>query len=218
MIKKKQLFAGVLLAFSWLLSSVPVWSFAADAELPKATDAKQTAAAAAAAEGPDYIIGPGDVIQIFVWRNPELTTSVPVRPDGKISTPLVEDVLATGRTPTELARDIEARLAEYIRSPQVSVLVTNPQSNYSKITIVGNVTRPGTIPYRRGMTLLDAIVQVGGLSQFAAGNRGKLVRQSKSGETVETAVRIERLLKRGKLQENVLLEPGDLIIVPESRF
>lgn len=180
----------------------------------------QTPAAAAPAPttGPDYIIGPGDTIQVFVWRNPELSTVVPIRPDGKVSTPLIEDIVAVGKTPSELARDMEAKLAEYIRSPQVNVIVTNPQSAFSKITVVGQVTTPGSVPYREGMTALDVVLAVGGLAEFAAGNRAKLVRKDANGKTVEKRVRLEDLVKKGRLKENVLMKPGDVLIIPESFF
>jgi polysaccharide biosynthesis/export protein len=166
----------------------------------------------------DYIIGPGDTIQVFVWRNPELSVSVPVRPDGKVSTPLVEDMVAVGKTPSQLARAIEERLSEYIRSPQVNIIVTNPQSSFSKVTVIGQVTTPGPIAYREGMTVLDAILAAGGLAEFAAGNRTKLVRKDESGKTTEKRVRAADLVKQGKLKENVALRPGDLLIVPESYF
>ncbi|MGD9597459.1 MAG: XrtA/PEP-CTERM system exopolysaccharide export protein [Steroidobacteraceae bacterium] len=168
--------------------------------------------------GPDYIIGPGDTIQIFVWRNPELSVVVPVRPDGKISAPLIEDMVAVGKTPSDLARDIEAKLAEYIRTPQVNVIVTNPQSAFSKITVVGQVGTPGSVPYREGMTVMDVVLASGGLAEFAAGNRAKLVRKDANGKTVEKRVRLEDLMKKGRLKENVEMMPGDVLIVPESFF
>ncbi len=172
----------------------------------------------AATTGPDYIIGPGDTIQIFVWRNPELSVVVPVRPDGKVSAPLIEDMVAVGKTPSDLARDIEAKLAEYIRTPQVNVIVTNPQSSFSKITVVGQVRTPGSVPYREGMTVMDVVLASGGLAEFAAGNRAKLVRKDANGKTVEKRVRLEDLMKKGRLKENVAMMPGDVLIVPESYF
>jgi len=205
---------GLLLAFG------PLAAWAVQAQAPDAPPAAAPAAPApaAATTGPDYIIGPGDTIQVFVWRNPELSVSVPVRPDGKVSTPLIEDLVAVGKTPSELARDMEAKLAEYIRSPQVNVIVTNPQSSFSKITVVGQVTNPGAVPYREGMTALDVVLAVGGLAEFAAGNRAKLVRKDAKGKTVEKRVRLEDLLKKGRLKENVDMMPGDVLIVPESFF
>lgn len=198
-----------------------LFALCAAATVGAQTPAAPTAAPAAppaASTGPDYIIGPGDTIQVFVWRNPELSVSVPVRPDGKVSTPLIEDMVAVGKTPSELARHMEARLAEYIRSPQVNVIVTNPQSAFSKITVVGQVASPGTVPYREGMTALDVVLAVGGLAEFAAGNRAKLVRKDAKGKMVEKRVRLEDLLKKGKLKENIPMMPGDVLIVPESFF
>jgi polysaccharide export outer membrane protein len=168
--------------------------------------------------GPEYLIGPGDTLQIFVWREHELTSVVPVRPDGKISTPLVEDLVAVGKTPSQLAREIEGRLKEYVRSPQVNVIVTNPQSAFSKITVIGKVGKPGAVPYRDGMTLLDVVEAAGGLAEFAAGNRSKLVRKDGKGVSHETTVRLHDLMNKGRLKENMEVKPGDVVIVPESYF
>lgn len=212
----------IVLGFLFALGASTTASAQAQPQAPAAATATAPAPAPAAAPtastGPDYIIGPGDTIQVFVWRNPELSVSVPVRPDGKVSTPLIEDMVAVGKTPSELARDMETKLAEYIRSPQVNVIVTNPQSAFSKITVVGQVTNPGAVPYREGMTALDVVLAVGGLAEFAAGNRAKLVRKDAKGKTVEKRVRLEDLLKKGKLKENVEMMPGDVLIVPESFF
>lgn len=171
----------------------------------------------AAVVGSEYIVGPGDSLQVFVWRNPELSTTVPVRPDGKISTPLVEDMIAVGKTPSQLARDIETVLSEYIRSPQVNVIVTNAVSTFSQVRVVGQVTTPQALPYREGMTVLDAILAVGGLGEFAAGNRGKIVRVE-GGKQREIKVRISDLVNKGDVKQNVALKPGDVLVVPESRF
>jgi polysaccharide export outer membrane protein len=165
----------------------------------------------------DYVIGPGDTIQVFVWRNPELTTTVPVRPDGKVSTPLVEDMTAVGKTPSELARDIEGVLGEYVRSPQVNVIVTQPASVFSQIKVIGQVTRPQSVPYRDGLTVLDAVLAVGGLGPFAAGNRSKIVR-TENGKTKEIKVKIASLVNDGDMSQNLHLRPGDVIVIPESRF
>ena len=165
----------------------------------------------------DYIIGPGDTLQVFVWRNEELTTTVPVRPDGKISTPLVEDMVAVGKSPSKLARDIEVVLAEYIRQPQVNIIVSEAVSTFSQVRVIGQVVTPQAIPYREGMTVMDAILAVGGLGPFAAGNRGKLVRNV-DGKPTEIRVEIEDLVNKGDLSQNLLLRPGDVIVVPESRF
>lgn len=167
--------------------------------------------------GADYVIGPGDTLQVFVWRNPELTTTVPVRPDGKISTPLVEDMIAVGKTPTELARDIETVLAEFVRSPQVNVIVTQPASVFSQVKVIGQVMQPQSIPYRDGLTVLDAILAVGGLGPFAAGNRAKVVR-TEDGKQREIRVKLSALVNSGDMRQNIPLQPGDVIVVPESRF
>lgn len=164
-----------------------------------------------------YLIGPGDTLQVFVWRNPELTSTVPVRPDGKISTPLVEDMIAVGKTPTQLARDIETVLSEYVRAPQVNIIVSQSLSVYSQVKIVGQVTRPQALPYREGMTVLDAVLAVGGLGPFAAGNRSKIVR-TKEGKQQELRVKLEDLVNRGDMKQNLALRPGDVLVVPESRF
>ncbi len=166
--------------------------------------------------GPDYTIGAGDVLQIFVWRHDELTTTVPVRPDGKISIPLVEDMIAVDKTPTVLARDIESELAEYLRTPKVNIIVTQ-QGITNQIQIVGNVSDPKAILYREGVTVLDAMIAVGGLDDFAAGNRAKVVRQA-DGRSIECPVRLKDLLTDGDVSQNIALFPGDVIIVPQARF
>lgn len=175
-------------------------------------------APAAAAVDPDYVIGPGDTVQVFVWRNQELSVTVPVRPDGKISTPLVEDMVAVGRTSSQLAREIEKVLAEYIRSPQVNIIVTNPLSANSQIKVVGEVATPQSVPYRQGLTALDVVLAVGGLTEFAAGNRAKIVRKDENGKIREIKVRLDALVRKGKMAENVDVAPGDVLIVPESFF
>ena len=198
----------------------------ASAQAPEtARAASQTAQAPTIPEGAPnsemqsrYVIGPGDTIQIFVWRSPELTVTVPVRPDGRISSPLVEDLPAAGKTPAQLKRDIEARLAEYIRSPQVSVIVTNAVSTFSQIKVIGQVKSPQALPYHEGMTALDAILAVGGLTDFASGNKSKIVRKDDNGKETSIKVRLEDVLVKGKLSENKPLLPGDVIVVPESFF
>lgn len=167
--------------------------------------------------GNDYVIGPGDTLQIFVWRNPELSQVVPVRPDGKISTPLVEDMVAVGKTPSLLARDIEKVLAQYVRSPQINVIVTQPASAFSQVKVIGQVLRPQSIAYRDGLTVLDAVLAVGGLGPFAAGNRSKVVR-IENGKTQEIKVKMSALVNDGDLKQNIALRPGDVIVIPESRF
>jgi polysaccharide export outer membrane protein len=162
-----------------------------------------------------YVIGPGDILQVFVWRNPELTTSVPVRPDGKISTPLVEDMVAVGKTPSQLARDIERVLGEYIRSPQVNIIVSTPVSAFSQVRIIGQVTQPQALAYREGMTVLDAVLSVGGLGQFAAANRSKIIREE-NGKKREIKVKLGDLVNRGDMKQNIPLLPGDVLVVPQS--
>ena len=200
---RKQLFG--LLPFSLLLASVfspALW--AEDAPAPSAVPG-------------DYVIGPGDTIQVFVWRNPDLTVTVPVRPDGKISTPLVEDMVAVGKTPSHLARDIETALAQYVKSPEVNVIVTVPMSAFSQVKVIGQVLHPQSLAYREGMTVLDAVLAAGGLSQFAAGNRSLLERKH-DGKTQQIKIKLDSLVNSGDLKQNLPLEPGDVLVVPESRF
>lgn len=183
---------------------------------------QQSAPAAAGPSTPknsatDYIIGPGDNLQVFVWRNPELTVTVPVRPDGKITTPLVEDIVATGKTPSQLARDMEAVLSEFIRSPQVSIIVGSAASTFSSVTVTGQVNSPKPVPYRQGLRILDVILASGGLTDFAAPNRAKVVRQT-GGKTQEIRVKIGNLMNSGDLTQNLELQPGDVLIVPRSIF
>jgi polysaccharide export outer membrane protein len=175
------------------------------------------AAPAAASVPEDYRMGPGDTLQVFVWRNPDLSVTVPVRPDGKISTPLVSDMVVVGKTPSQLARDIEKVLAEYIRDPRVNVIVTQPVSAFSQVKVVGQVAKPQAVAYHDGMTLMDLMLQVGVLGEFAAGNRARLVR-SEGGKSVEMHLRLADLMKKGDMKQNVLLKPGDVVIVPESFF
>jgi polysaccharide export outer membrane protein len=165
----------------------------------------------------DYVIGPGDTLQIFVWRNPDLTVTLPVRPDGKISSPLVEDMVAVGKTPTKLARDIEQALAVYVKSPEVNVIVTLPASAFSQVKIIGQVLHPQALAYRDGMTVLDAVLAVGGLSQFAAGNRARVVR-IENGKQQEIKIKLDALVNNGDMKQNVPLRPGDVLVVPETRF
>lgn len=173
-------------------------------------------------EGPgeEYVIGPLDSLTIHVWRNDELGASVQVRPDGRISTPLVSDMPAVGKTPTMLAEDIRLQLSQYISEPLVSVIVNEFAGTFSQqVRIVGATEKPASLPYRANMTLLDAMISVGGLSEFAAGNRSKLIRfDRESGEQKEYNVRLNDLLRKGDSDANVLLMPGDVIIIPESAF
>jgi len=170
--------------------------------------------------GEEYVIGPLDQLNIFVWRNPELSAKVQVRPDGRITTPLISDMPAVGKTPAMLADDMKIALGEYIKDPIVSVIVKNFSGTFSQqVRIVGATEKPASIPYRANMTLLDAMIAVGGLSQYAAGNKARLVRYNRdSGKQVEYNVKLSSLLKNGDARANVRLEPGDVIIIPESMF
>ena len=162
----------------------------------------------------NYLIGPLDTVNIVVWRNPELSMSVPVRPDGKITVPLVEDLPALGKTSTQLARDIEKRLAKYIRDPVVTVIVTNFVGPYNQqIRVVGEATKPQTLPYRQKMTLLDVMIAVGGLTDFADGNDASILRDGK-----QYSVRLTDLIRRGDASANVEMKPGDVLIIPQSWF
>ncbi len=162
----------------------------------------------------NYLIGPLDTVNIVVWRNPELSMSVPVRPDGKITVPLVEDLPALGRTSTQLARDIEKRLAKYIRDPVVTVIVTGFNGPYNQqIRVVGEAAKPQALPYRQNMTVLDVMIAVGGLTDFADGNDASILRDGK-----QYRVRLSDLIRRGDVSANVEMKPGDVLIIPQSWF
>lgn len=169
-------------------------------------------------EGPseNYLVGPGDSLSIFVWRNPELSVGVQVRPDGRMSMPLIEDLHATGRTPSQIARDIEEQLSIYLQQPIVTVVVTGFIGPFSQqVRVVGEAGTPQAIPYRANMTLLDLMIQVGGLTEFAAGDRATLVR-FEDGVQKEYRVYIESLLRDGDVNANVKIRAGDVLIIPES--
>ncbi len=166
----------------------------------------------------DYIIAPGAILNVFVWQHPDLSTTVPVRPDGKISTPLIEDMQAAGKTPTELARDMEEVLSRLIRQPTVNVIMQTASPSFQQqVRVVGQAANPQALAYSEGMTLLDVMIQVGGLGEFAAGNRAKLVRRTAEGP-VEINVRLDDLLNAGDMRQNVVIQPGDVVIIPEARF
>jgi polysaccharide export outer membrane protein len=155
---------------------------------------------------------------VYVWNRPELSVNVPVRPDGNISTPLVENMVATGKTPSQLARDMEKVLSEFVRSPTVNIIVTSFVGTYAdQIRVVGQAANPQALSYRQGMSLLDVMIAVGGLGEFAAGNRAKLVRRV-DGKIVEMPVRIKDLVNDGDIRANVQMQPGDVVIIPETRF
>ncbi len=164
-----------------------------------------------------YLIGPGDNVNIIVWRNPDLSTSVPVRPDGKITVPLVEDLPAIGKDSTSLARDIESALAKYIRDPVVTVIVTGFVGPYSEqIRVVGEAARPQALPYRQNMTILDVMIAVGGITDFADGNQAHILRPADGNKLYN--VRLKDLLRRGDVSANVDMKPGDVVVIPQSWF
>jgi len=164
-----------------------------------------------------YVIGPLDAVNVIVWRNPELSSVVPVRPDGRITLPLVEDLEALGRSPSALARDVEKALAKYIRDPVVSIVVTGFTGPYSEqVRIIGEAAKPQSLPYRQNMTILDVMILAGGLTDFAAGNRAVLVRGAEGGKPY--SVRLNDLIKRGDISANVDVKPGDVVIIPQSWF
>jgi polysaccharide export outer membrane protein len=178
---------------------------------------KPLAPAQAAVADYKYLIGPGDSVNIIVWRNPELSMSVPVRPDGKLTSPLIEDLVAFGKNPTDLAREIEKKLTKFIQDPVVTVIVTNFVGPFSEqIRIVGSATRPSALPYRQNMTVLDAMIAVGGITEFASGNRAVLIRTADSGK--QYTLRLRDLLRHGDVSANADLRPGDVIIIPEGFF
>jgi len=166
----------------------------------------------------EYLIGPGDNLQVFVWRNPELSSTVPVRPDGKITTPLVEDVVASGKTSSQLAREMEQRLALYVKNPVVTVSVTQFVGRFSEqIRVVGEAAKPQALSFRENMTLLDVLIDVGGLTEFASGNKAKVIRV-KDGRQMQIDVRLDDLVKQGDITANIGMAPGDILIIPESWF
>ena len=165
-----------------------------------------------------YRIGPGDTLRVFVWGNPGLSDEVPVRPDGRISIPLLEDVEAADKTPTELGREIEQQLSAFVADPLVTVIVTDFVGPFTQqVRVVGEATEPQAIPYRDDMTMLDVMIEVGGLTEFAAGNRAKLVRTA-DGQEEQYRVRLDDLVRDGDISANVAMRPGDVVIIPETFF
>ena len=165
-----------------------------------------------------YIIGAGDMLRIFVWGNTELSGEVPVRPDGRITTPLVEDIVASGKTPTQLAREMEKKLKRYMKKPVVTVTITQFVGRYTEqIRVVGEVVNQRTLPYRESVTVLDVIISVGGLTEFAAGNRASIAR-TVNGQIKRIPVRLEDLLDSGDFAANIRMQPGDVLFVPEAWF
>lgn len=187
--------------------------------LPGAAQAQRSEPPASAAEQADYLIGAGDSLQIFVWRNPELSTEAPVRPDGKITTPLVQDIQAQGKTPSQLAADIKAALGAYVQDPVVTVLVKSvaAPTNAAAIRVIGAAVTPKTVPYHAGLTALDVMIEVGGLTTFASGNRAVLIRRE-HGAYRSYPLRLNDLVRSGDLRANINLKPGDIIRIPERWF
>ena len=166
----------------------------------------------------EYLIGPGDTMEVFVWGNPDLSTNVVVKPDGKITTRLVENIEASGKTASQLARDIEKAYGQYVKSAVVSVIVNNFIGvPYQQVRVVGEAQQPLKVPYRKHMTALDAMIEVGGLTDFASGNRTVLIRNFE-GKREVLELRLDDLLKDGDISANVPMYPGDIIIIPESWF
>jgi len=165
-----------------------------------------------------YLIGPGDQLSVFVWGDQELSTQVVVRPDGLISTPLVEDMQASGKTPTELARSLEKELSVFIKNPKVTVSISHFVGQYTEqVRVVGQAAQPQAIPFRQGMTLLDVIIAVGGLTEFAAGNKASIVRKI-DGRTEQFRVMLDDLIRDGDISANAPMLPGDVLIIPETWF
>ena len=209
-------FLNLLLRSSWGLIAAAAGLLAGCASGP--TSETVPAAAADATAQTEYRIGPGDTLQVFVWNQPELTVTVPVRPDGMISTPLISGVPAAGKTAPELARDLQTALSEFVRNPNVSVMVTSFVGTYAdQIRVVGQAAKPQALAYNANMTLLDVMIAVGGLAEFAAGNRAVIVRQE-GGKQTRMPVRISDLIDDGDISANVPMRPGDVLIIPESRF
>ena len=166
----------------------------------------------------DYLIGAGDTVSINVWRNPEVSQIVPVRPDGKISTPLVEDLPASGKTATELARDIEKVLGKYIQQPVVTVIVTGFVGPFTEqIRVIGQAAKPQALPYKQNMSLMDVMIAVGGITEFASGNKANIIR-TVDGKQKSFRVRLNDLMKQGDVSANTPMRPGDVLVIPESFF
>jgi polysaccharide export outer membrane protein len=200
----------------WVLSASLLAACSSPPEL--ATPRNQASGSVAGPDSPLYVIGPGDTLNVFVWGDSELSTQVAVRPDGMITTPLVEDLPASGKTPTELARTLEAKLSRFVKSPKVTISVIEFVGRYTEqVRVVGQASQPQSINFRDGMTLLDVIIAVGGLTEFAAGNRAKVVRKV-NGKTTQYRVRLDDLIRDGDISANVKMMPGDVLIIPETWF
>jgi len=196
---------------------VSLWGCAAQTRT--ADLAEQDSSAVSGLPVYEYVLGPGDVLDIFIWRNAELNTAgVPIRPDGNISAPLVDEIVAAGKTPKALAREIEQKLTHFIKNPYVTIIVREFSGALKdQIRVVGEAATPSALPYRTRLSLLDVMIAVGGLTEFAAGNRAKIVRITKNGET-QIPVRLADLLRDGDISANIQMVPGDIVIIPESWF
>ena len=200
------------LSFRWIALGLIVGLVAACASKPS-----NQAPTVAAKPDYNYIVGAGDALNIIVWRNPELSLSVPVRPDGKISTPLVDELIAQGKTSVEIAREVEKELGKFVRDPVVTVIVTSFVGPYSEqIRVVGEAAKPQALPYKQKMTLLDVMVAVGGLTDFADGNSASITRAAEGDKRY--SVRLNDLIKRGDISANVEMRPGDILIIPQGWF
>jgi polysaccharide export outer membrane protein len=202
--------------FLTLLMAVSAWAAEpATAPTPAATPSELPRPAVAT-----YHIGVDDMVQVSVWHNPDLSVTVPVRPDGNISVPLIGDVRAGGRTPEEVAADVKQRLTTYLRDPQVAVILTELRSHeyLSRVRVTGAVHQPVSIPYRQGMTVLDAVLAAGGTTEFANGDRTSLYRRQDGGNVQPFDVKLDRIMKKGELSSNIPVQPGDIITVPERAF
>ena len=199
--------------FRWVLLASLSWLLVGCASGPKYPPAPVSAATA----DYNYLVGPGDNLNIIVWRNPELSMTVPVRPDGKVTTPLVDELVAQGKTSSEIARDVEKALSKFVRDPIVTVIVTSFVGPYSEqIRVVGEAAKPQFLPYKQKMTLLDVMIAVGGLTDFADGNSASILRASEGDK--QYAGRIKDLIKRGDMSANVEMKPGDIVIIPQGWF
>ena len=200
-------------SLQWLVALVAVGLLAACTT----TDSFPPAPVSASTQDYNYIVGPGDSINIIVWRNPELSMSVPIRPDGKFSTPLIDEMVAQGKNSVEISREIEKQLAKYVRDPVVTVIVTGFVGPYDQqIRVVGEAAKPQALPFKQYMTLLDVMIAVGGLTDFADGNGATILRSGEGGK--QYAVRLRDLIRRGDISANVQMKPGDILIIPQSFF
>lgn len=210
----KSFFITLKTASRWAVLGVLVGLLAACAGY---SAAYPPAPAVAAIPDYNYIVGPGDILNISVWRNPELSMSVPVRPDGKVSTPLVDELVAQGKTSVEIARDVEKALSKLVRDPVVTIIVTSFVGPYSEqIRVVGEAAKPQSLPYRQKMTVLDVMIAVGGLTDFADGNGASITRASEGDKRY--SVRLKDLIMRGDISANVEMKPGDILIIPQGWF